>query len=143
MKKRRILASLLVCALLSGIMFALSACGKPNQIGSQQIENPIEISISIKYPEKAKKPDIEAVGFKVEKNSTVMLALQLYCSVHDIPLMIDTTSNTVQGINNIENGVLIKNRVWKYRLNGRLSNAAVAEKKLHDGDELQWIYAKK
>ncbi len=143
MKKRKIMASLLVCALLTGIMFALSACGKPNQIGSQQIENPIEISISIKYPEKAKKPDIEAVGFKVEKNSTVMLALQLYCSVHDIPLMIDTTSNTVQGINNIENGVLIKDRAWKYRLNGRLSNAAVAEKKLHDGDELQWIYAKK
>ena len=46
-------------------------------------------------------------------------------------------------INNIENGVLIKDRAWKYRLNGRLSNAPAAEKKLHDGDELQWIYAKK
>jgi hypothetical protein len=143
MKNRKILASLLVCALLTGILFALSACGKPNQNGSQQIENPIEITISIKYPDKAKKPDIEAVGFKVEKKSTVMLALQLYCSVHEIPLMIDTTSNTVQGINNIENGVLIKNRMWKYRLNGRLNDAAAAEKKLHDGDELQWVYVEK
>ena len=61
MKNRKILASLLVCALLAGSLFTLSACGKQNQIGSRQIEDPIEISISIKYPDKAKKPDIEAV----------------------------------------------------------------------------------
>ena len=72
-----------------------------------------------------------------------MFALQLYCSVHDIPLMIDTTSNAVQGINKIENGKLIKNRIWRYRLNGRLGNDAPAEKKLRDGDDLQWVYVKK
>ena len=96
--------------------------------------NPIEIFISIDYPKKAKTPDMENFKFKVEKKSNVLEATELYASMSEIPLLVDTTSNTITSIN--------KKATWQFKVNGKLIQGTPDSKRLHDGDSIEWIYMK-
>lgn len=124
---------------LSGCML-LTGCGKEK--ARPEVTNPIEIFISIDYPEKAKTPDMENFKFKVEKKSNVLEATGLYASMSEIPLLVDTTSNTITSINKIANNdpQYDKKATWKFKVNGKLVDGTPESKKLSDGDSIEWIY---
>ena len=100
-------------------------------------------TMNIRYPAKANMDAVKNVKFKVEKKSTVMQAMQIFCNVNDIPLNVDTTNNIIEGINNVNNGDFNAKYVWKFKVNGELCKASPVDKILKSGDILQWIYTKK
>lgn len=139
--KKKILTSFVLLALTAGCIVFGSGCGKQTEEATPVI-NPIEITVSIDFPKKANIEDITAEPFKIEENSTVLEAIQLYCNVADMPITVETTDGSVQGIGGVENGDYFAGRTWQYKLNGELCTAAEAQQKLEDGDVLEWVYRK-
>lgn len=131
-----------ICVLLSLIIASAAfttGCGTADK--QKNVVHPIEVMISIDYPAGAKIPDMEHFKFKVEKGSNVLEATELYASLAEIPLLIDTTSNTVIGIDDVKNtGKGKKEKRWKVSVNAELIKSLPSEKKLKDGDDIQWKY---
>ena len=48
----------------------------------------------------------------------------------------------MEGINGVENGDYFAKRTWQYKINGQLCSEKESEKKLEDGDALEWVYQK-
>lgn len=137
MKKTVSIPALLVFLLFTAVVF--TGCGKDDK--QKNVVHPIDVMISVDYPSGAKIPDMENFKFKVEKGSNVLEATELYASLAEIPLLIDTTSNTVIGINNVKNtGKGRKGKRWNFKVNGKAINSLPSEKKLADGDRIQWSY---
>ena len=143
--KRKVLSLLLVCALAVSMSAIISGCGKSSSSSSSSanISEPIKIAISIDYPSKSKKADLENIEYKVEKKSHVLDATELFCNVNDISLLVDTTKNKVEGISGVNNGDYNSKYVWKYKVNGELCTDDPLEKAIKEGDTIEWIYAKK
>ena len=118
MRNRRS-AYLALCAVLLVFLFAAGGCGN-EQKEETKIVNPIEITISIDYPDKSELEDIVEVPFKIEEGSTVLDAMQLYCNVNEMALTVETTGASVQGISGVENGDFFAQRTWQYQINGQL-----------------------
>ena len=57
-----------------------------------------------------------------------------------MPITVETTDGSVQGIGGVENGDYYSSRIWQYKLNGELCTVAEAQQKLQDGDVLEWVY---
>ncbi len=140
MRNRRS-AYLALCAVLLVFLFTAGGCGN-EQKEETKIVNPIEITISIDYPDKSELEDIVEVPFKIEEGSTVLDAMQLYCNVNEMALTVETTGASVQGISGVENGDFFAQRTWQYQINGQLCSENESEKVLADGDALQWVYQK-
>lgn len=138
---KKIFIKISVCTILLLSLAMVTSCGENNN-EEQPIINPIEITISIDYPDKAEIEDIEEETFKIEEDSTVLDAIQLYCNVNDIPLNIETTDGSVDGINDINNYILYTNRTWQYKINDELIDSPANTHILIDGDNLQWVYKK-
>lgn len=138
--KRSAISLMLIFLLIIGTAAVISGCGKKKEV---KISNPISVTVTISYPSKAKLDNVRKVQFKVEKKSTVMQAMQIFCNVNDIPLNVDTTNNTIEGINDVNNGDYNKKYVWKYKINGDLCQTNVADKVLRTGDTITWFYTKK
>lgn len=138
--KKRTLANLIICLLVFSSIFVVTACGKDTE--ETPIVHPIEITMSINYPQKADLEDVKDVIVRVEEGSTVLEAIQIYCNVNELPVTVETTDASIQGINGVENGEYSKARGWKYKLNGELCNTPENEKVLEDGDKLEWVYRK-
>lgn len=138
--KRRAISLMLIFVLIIGTAAVISGCGKKK---AAKISNPINVTMNIKYPVKAKKDAVKDVKFKVEKKSTVMQAMQIFCNVNNIPLNVDTTNNTIEGINDVNNGDYNSKYIWKFKVNGELCKDSPVDKVLKSGDTLQWVYAKK
>ncbi len=138
--KRRAISLMLIFVLIIGTAAVISGCGKKKEV---KISNPINVTMNIRYPAKANMDAVKNVKFKVEKKSTVMQAMQIFCNVNDIPLNVDTTNNIIKGINNVNNGDFNAKYVWKFKVNGELCKASPVDKILKSGDILQWIYTKK
>ena len=102
----------------------------------------INILLSIEYPQKSRLPIMENIKFPLEENSTVLQAIELYCSVAEIPCILDTTSNQIVGINTVHNGDFNKHKVWKFSVGGKEPQMNAADVRLKDGDELRWVYVK-
>ena len=134
-------AYLALCAVLLVFLFTAGGCGN-EQKEETKIVNPIEITISIDYPDKSELEDIVEVPFKIEEGSTVLDAMQLYCNVNEMALTVETTGASVQGISGVENGDFFAQRTWQYQINGQLCSENESEKVLADGDALQWVYQK-
>ena len=139
--KRRIPAGFLLCALTLSCMVFASGCGRQAEEAAPVV-NPIEITVSIDFPKKADLDDISGEKFKLEEGATVLDALQLYCNVADMPVTVETTDGSVQGIGGVENGDFFALRTWQYKLNGELCTTAESQQKLEDGDVLEWVYRK-
>ncbi len=139
--KRRILTSFLLCALTLSCMVVAGGCGNETE-ETAPVVNPIEITVSIDFPKKADLDDISGEQFKLEEGATVLDALQLYCNVADMPVTVETTDGSVQGIGGVENGDFHAERAWQYKLNGELCTEAESQQKLEDGDVLEWVYRK-
>ena len=137
--KRRILTGFVLCALTVSCLLLASGCGGDAEEAAPVI-NPIEITVSIDFPKKAELEDVSDEPFKIEENSTVLEAIQLYCNVADMPITVETTDGSVQGIGGVENGDYYSSRIWQYKLNGELCTVAEAQQKLQDGDVLEWVY---
>lgn len=141
MKKK--LSIIFICALALGLAVCVTGCrDKSSSSAEESVVNPINLLISIDYPGKANKPDLENFKFKAEEDSSVLEATELYCNISEIQLLVDTTNNEVQGINGINNGELKKNYVWKYKINGKEVSDNPQDYDLKDGDNIIWYYTK-
>lgn len=142
MKKK--FSIIFICALALGLAVCVTGCrDKSSSSAEESVVNPINLLISIDYPGKANKPDLENFKFKAEEDSSVLEATELYCNISEIQLLVDTTNNEVQGINGINNGELKKKYVWKYKINGKEVSDNPQDYDLKDGDNIIWYYAKK
>ncbi|MDY2991445.1 DUF4430 domain-containing protein [Hornefia butyriciproducens] len=142
MKKK--FSIIFICALALGLAVCVTGCrDKSSSSAEESVVNPINLLISIDYPGKANKPDLENFKFKAEEDSSVLEATELYCNISEIQLLVDTTNNEVQGINGINNGELKKKYVWKYKINGKEVSDNPQDYDLKDGDNIIWYYTKK
>ena len=138
--KKKILTNLIICMLLISSIFLITGCGKEKE--ETPIVHPIRITLSIDYPAKAGIEDVEEADFKIEEDSTVLDAIQLYCNVHELPVTVETTDASIQGINGVTNGDYAAKRHWQYKINGELCKTPENEKILKDGDTLEWVFKK-
>lgn len=137
--KNKLMTLLLICILTVGAV-SVTACGKNTNTSTTKS---IQITVNIEYPSQSKLNKLENIQFQVEKGSTVMEAMQLFGNVNELPLKVDTTSNIVVGISNVENGNYNKKYAWKYKINNKACDTNVATKVLKSGDSLTWYYGKK
>lgn len=138
--KKKILTNLIICMLVFSSIFVVTGCGKEKE--ETPIVHPIKITISINYPQKSEIEDVEEVNFKIEEDSTVLDAIQLYCNVNELPVTVETTDESIQGINGVTNGDYGSKRHWQYKVNGKLCETPENEKILKDGDTLEWFFRK-
>lgn len=138
--KKKILTNLIICMLVFSSIFVVTSCGKEKE--ETPIVHPIKITLSINYPAKSEIEDVEEVNFKIEEDSTVLDAIQLYCNVNELPVTVETTDASIQGINGVTNGDYSAKRHWQYKINGELCETPENEKILKDGDTLEWVFRK-
>lgn len=146
MTKKNSVHALLLLVLVVALSFVLAGCSNNDNDNEAEEDNAgesITLMISIEYPNKAKTPDIENFKFKAEEDTTVLEATALYCSTADIECLVNTTENQVVGLNNVHNGELKKNYVWKFLVNGKTVTKDPLEYELKDGDNISWYYTKK
>lgn len=137
--KKRLTTGLLLCLFAAAMVCFAAGCGQEEK--PDPVVHPITITISVDYPKSAEPEDITEEEFTIEEGSTVLEALQLYCYVNDMPLIVETTGGTVLGINGVENHGE-KGRGWRYELNGSLCAVSENEQRLADGDQIKWMYQK-
>ncbi len=165
MKKNTIKKVLALSAILA---LAAAAAGCSEKKVQEPIEDPIEVTISIDFPDGAEAEDITEEAFLVEDGTTVLDALQIYCNVNDIPVNVETTAAAVYGINGVNNSdgtaenpdeeaeaddeeIAAETEPdgsaetpltgsWHYSVNGEESSAPENEVRLSDGDSIIWIY---
>lgn len=163
MKKNTIKKVLALSAILA---LAAAAAGCSGKKAQEPIEDPIEVTISIDFPDGAEAEDITEEAFLVEDGTTVLDALQIYCNVNDIPVNVETTAAAVYGINGVNNSdgaaenpdeeaddeeIAAETETdkgaetaltgsWHYSVNGEESSAPENEVILSDGDSIIWIY---
>lgn len=124
------------------LMALLLLCG----CGSDKDETPsvdsIDLSISIDYPAKAKKPDLKTLPFRAEEDSSVLQVVELFGNVNEISVLVDTTYSTLEGIDGVINDVTLKTGAWQYKINGEPSDNPIQDVILKDGDHVEFIYSK-
>lgn len=138
--KKKMINSLILAALLCTIVLTGAGCSKKKE--EVPVISPMEITLSINYPDKSNRESIKEEAFKLEERSTVLEAIQLYCKVNDMPMLVNTTEQTVQGINGIQNGDIDKEKSWKFTVNGKILTDPENLVILEDGDKLVWMYSK-
>lgn len=142
MRKNKIYKFILCAAALALIcsLFTLIGCGS-NEDNTPDVKS-FEITMSINFPVKSELKDIENDVFKIEEHSTVLEVTEVYCSVNNIPLTLETTEGSIHGINDVYNGDFSRNRQWRYKVNGKLSTKPAGETYLKKGDTLEWVFVK-
>lgn len=139
--KKGILVNLILCVLLISSILLISSCGT-GEVEEAPSVTSIDIKLSIDYPKKSNVADIQQVPFKIEEDTTVLQAIQLYGNVNDISILVDTTHSTLEGINNVANHVLIKDAEWEFKINDKYVSKSESEYVLKSGDSVEFIYVK-
>lgn len=137
--KNKIAKKHFLCLLTLFSVFCLWGCSPQEQEEAPAVDS-IEITISIDYPGKAK--DLKEQPFRLEEETSVLQAVELYGNVNDISILVDTTNVTLEGINGVINHVTYKTCAWQYSVNGKLKSKEINECILKDGDQLELVYAK-
>lgn len=137
---KRILTSLCLMILLSGILCFASSCGTESEDPSTTIQS-IDITVTIDYPKKSKITDIQKDSFTIEEESTVLETIELYGNVNNISVLVDTTNNTLEGIHGIINDVYKETYTWQCIINDKAVKS-IAKKELKDGDIVEFKYTK-
>ena len=131
---------MLVClAVLTAALFCMSCSS--DETDTPAVES-VNISISIDYPEKAKLPDLKTLPFRIEEETSVLQAIELYGSVNNTSDLVETTYSTLEGIDGVVNGITLKSGEWKYQINGKELTKPMGDVILKDGDHLEFIYTK-
>ncbi len=140
--KKTLLAILLLACLTLGLLVTTGCTAPRSSTGTDTADHgkSINVMITIEYPRKAKLAGMENIKFPVEENTTALQAIELFCSVSDIPCLLETTSNTIVGINTVRNGDFNKNKVWKFSINDGSIRTDASEVHLKNGDILKWTY---
>ncbi len=133
---------LILCIAALSLAVSITACGKQQKEEETPMVNSVDITISIDYPQSSEMDDITQESFTIEENSSVLEAIQLYCSVNEMPVTIETTGGTVVGINDLLNGDIFASRTWHFKINGELCSEPAGDVTLKDGDSLEWVYIK-
>ena len=127
------------------LILCLSIClwGCSEDAGEETpVVDPIQITITIDYPAKAKIPDIRDEAFRVEEDSSVLEIIELYGSVNEVSVLVDTTNSTLEGIHGVINHVFGKNYEWKYKVNGEFTKKSIDDYIAEDGDLLEFVYVR-
>ncbi len=140
MRKKKLIGFVLFLA-VSASAVLMPGCQEQKK-EEKPVINPVDITISIDYPERSELTDLKEIPFTIEENSSVLEALQLYCNVNEMPVTIETTYGTVVGINDLYNGDIFTSRSWQFKVNGQLSEKPAGEVILENGDSLEWVYKK-
>jgi len=139
MKNKKVMKGLLCLMILVSALFCMG-CGNEQDGENASDVKSIPVSISIDFPEKAKLPDLQTLPFRVEEDTSVLQAVELYGNVNDISILVDTTYSSLEGIDGVINHVTLKKGEWQYRLNGELTDKPISDAILKDGDHLELIY---
>jgi len=139
--KHSICQKLSLCLLTICSLFLLFGCGDGKDTEVPAIK-PIEITISIDFPAKADLPDLINAPFRAEEDSSVLQLVELFGTVNDIPILVDTTHSTLEGIDQVINRVTYPTGHWIYKVNGEKVNKEINRKIIKDGDILEFIYVK-
>lgn len=139
---KKLIMKVLICLTVLLFTFFCAACGNTSSSQDSDSVKSINISISIDYPEKAEKPDLKTLPFRIEEETSVMQAIELYGNVNNTSILIDTTYSTLEGIDGVINGVTLKRGSWYCRINGKNLDTPYGDVKLKDGDHLELIYTK-
>lgn len=139
--KKTILKNLLLCLLFVFITFSFSSCGNEAEDTEPSVKS-IDITLSIDYPKKSGIDDVKKILFKIEEDTSVLQTIELYGNVYDIPVLVDTTNSTLEGINGIINHVTLKDGHWEYQINGKKISKSENKKIVESGDFVEFIYVK-
>lgn len=121
------------------LIFTAAACGgDPSEDGSDI--NTIAVTISIIYPEDAKKQNVESYDLQVQEEATVMQILESYCDQEGIEN--EVVTSTAPHVTSI-NGVRAAGDLgWVFEVNGdSRTTKGAAEYKVKDGDKIVWKFA--
>lgn len=133
---------MVLCLLTVFLLCFASGCSDKDQNEEPAVES-VDITLSIDYPKSSNRTDIREVPFKLEENSTVLQLIEVYGNVNNLPVLVDTTHATLEGINGVQNGILWKNGTWKFKINGKYTSKAENEQVLEHEDFVEFIYVKK
>ena len=137
--KNKIGKKYFLCLLTLLVVFFLWGCSSQEQEEVPAVDS-IEVTISIDYP--GKSADLKDQPFRLEEETSVLQAVELYGNVNDISILVDTTNATLEGIHGVINHVTYKTCEWQYAVNGKLKTKAINKYILEDGDHLEFVYAK-
>lgn len=139
--KKGILTKLIVCLVLVSMAFSFTACANDAAEEEPSVKS-IEVTLSIDYPKKAKIDDVKDLQIKIEEDTSVLQTIELYGSVNNISVLVDTTNSTLEGINGVINGVTLSDGKWEYRINGKAVKKNEDKKIVESGDFVEFIYVK-
>jgi len=139
MNKKMIRTQLCLLTLLAAL--CLCGCGGKETQETPAVDS-IEVFISIDYPQKAKKPDLKTLPFRIEEDSSVLQVVELFGNVNDISILVDTTYATLEGVDGVINHVTLDTGTWQYKINDKLKDKSVDDMILKDGDHLELVYTK-
>ncbi|MDD5921940.1 MAG: DUF4430 domain-containing protein [Eubacteriales bacterium] len=140
--KTRLLIAICLAAVALAVFLLIHGLSTENK-SQDEPENPITVSLTITYPEDSKYANAiksTVSDISVEDGSTVSDALQLYCSISNIPLSLDKKNGRIIGIEKIKNDDKDTFRVWRFKLNGELVDRSAKDTVLSDGDKIEFSY---
>jgi hypothetical protein len=135
MKKQTVLRtfSLLI---ISSLIIGLCACGS-GPAGDDSDLGTVTVTISIVYPEDAKRKSPDDFAMNVSEKATIRQVLEAFCEQEGIP--IELNGNSVSGINKV---MAAGNSVWGYMINDEEKLSVDAAQKIKDGDNIVWQIGK-
>lgn len=138
MKKKSIFSKLIVCSLILVMSFTFFSCNEKDKTEGK-IVHPINVTMSIDFPDKSKIQDIVDAHFAVEEGASVLDMIQLYCTVNNIPLTVETTSTYVHGIGGVMEGDFGK-REWQFKINDIFCDTDESEQIVENNDRITWVF---
>lgn len=139
----RSMTYILAAALVVSIGLLFAGCGNEQQ-ETEKVprDKAVRITLTITYPKKVEPENYSTqTVFRAEKGTSLLDAMQLVCKINNIPLNVDTTTDTIEGINDVNNGDL-KHYVWKCRVNGTLREETPDKIKMKNGDSIEMMYVR-
>lgn len=129
----------LFCLLALISMLCLSGCSDNSGQSTPSVDT-IKVEVSFDFP--GKDHDKTGIMFRADEDCSVLQIIQLYGSVNSIPILVDTTNSTLEGIDGVINHVTQKNSIWQYKINGAFGGTAIDKTIVNDGDILEFVYTK-
>ena len=114
MRAKGLILIAVLCICIVGILTSCTSSDDNTEVPTHP--KSLTIQVSIQYGAAGNQPDIINQPFNINKSDTMLSLVQLYGSVTEMPVYIETTGSTIYGINNIINS---DTHQWKCYLNGK------------------------
>ncbi len=136
--RNNIFLKIAFCVTLLSAILLFAGCSSQEEETPAAV--PVNITITIDYPKISKVPDLKETPFRVEEDTTVLEVIELYGTVNEIPVLVETTYSTLQGINNVQNDMYQKGYGWKYKINGSYQKKPLNSLIVKEGDHVEFVY---